>query len=113
MQKNHTQKLRGLQGHPNGRDNLIDFPTSSLWAEHYYQEGYSDYRPPKAKQSPPTPSQDEEELSRLRDEVWDLRQHVQRLQREQQAKQHTLTSTRNTKAQNFTGIPEEELFHVR
>ncbi len=37
------------QGHPHYREDLIDFPVSNVFADYYFQEGYSTYRPPQSK----------------------------------------------------------------
>ena len=46
---NTTERNDDRQGHPNVREDLIDFPCSHSFAAHYYDEGYSTYRPPEPK----------------------------------------------------------------
>ncbi len=48
----YKKQYHDFQGHPSDREDLIDFPVSNIFANHYFEEGYSTVKPrqPKTRQ---------------------------------------------------------------
>ena len=96
-----------LQGHPESPD-LIDFPVSDVWREHYAQGGYT--RPTPRSPAPPG------HIARIEKEVLFLQEEIAGLNAEiRQLKEQRHNQGRNPLAQvkkaapAFAGVPEELL----
>ncbi len=116
--KKHNKKFYTLQGHPR-KKNLIDFPCSSIWQDHYANEGYTGYqdRPQSQPSLQGRSNTIEKETSLVADEVTELHSRIQSLEEQLEKfkqpppKEARTDSPRPGKfhKQPFSGVEEKRL----
>ena len=116
--KKNTKNFYNLQGHPRKQD-LIDFPCSSIWQKHYANEGYTayPYRPQSQSSLPGRSTTMEKENPLVATEVAGLHARIQSLEEQLEKfkqpppKEARTDSPRPGKfhKQPFSGVEEKRL----